>query len=701
MDNPWGEEPAWAHEYLNEGDRQYGQSDDVDFATWFGAQHVLILLDGGDQNMFQACINHGEQTLSPLDAAILACKTLCRNRVLQIATQKTGKRDSVGVLIYGVSFNKQKEGEQHEDDDEEETITEGKNCALGSSSYMLVELNPPGVQQIQALRSSLDDPVRGRQRDLKQEFWDEREIKTEISKGQHLRSVLQDANKIFTESKLVKKASSKSTPSDVKSIWIFTNEDNPHDSSGDEKRQLTQLIKDIADGGTEILLWPLPKANGNSFDTSLFYRDTSSEIYDGASVLSDFSMEDLLDRIAVRGKKPRRLMSIPLLWPVWKQQNSEEKSMIVDFYKIVQPQKKPQPKWINQMTKQETERVAQTIIKDTGEVVSTTATSGSTNKDRIVHFATFGTDRVSLSPNDVSKIKASSHAGTNKASLIVLGFKPEAALPITNILDASSYLIYPNDTVAPGSTGAFANLHASMLRKNVVAIGELLTRVTACSRLVVLYPQAERRDIEFNDQLIPPGMIVANLPFEDDVRKMNSDCVESIANEESVQKAMDLIRHQKLENVEIGLNFENAALERFWKYVEAVALEMSIPEQEQYETELNEEEVIQAAGHQIASFRDCLPKDIKNENEETEAKGCKRKLISDDSGIDWAQLYKTNALSECKVNELKSYLRSVGARVGGRKEDLVLRVSRSIEDREKKGVFISHRPLDVVGDVVW
>jgi len=321
--------------------------------------------------------------------------------------------------------------------------------------------------------------------------------------------------------------------------------------------------------------------------------------------------------------------------------------------------------------------------------VSTTAAGGPTDKDRIVHFATFGADRVPLSPNDVSKIKATSHAGTNNACLILLGFKPESTLPITNILDTSSYLMYPNDNVAPGSTDAFANLHASMLRKNVVAIGELLTRVTACSRLVALYPQAERRDSELNEQLIPPGMIVVNLPFEDDVRKMNSNCVESIASEELVQKTTDLIRHQKLENLEIGQNFENAALERFWRYVEAVALEMSIPEQERYETELNEEEVIKAAGNQIASFRDFLPKDIKKENEKTDGTGCKRKFISDESGLDWDHLYRTNTLSECKVSDLKSYLRSVGARVGGRKEDLISRVSRSIEDREKESGYKS------------
>lgn len=353
MENPWGEEPAWAHEESNDSsDKTYGSSDYDEYALWFGAQHVLILIDGGGQNMFQACINHGEQVISPFDASILACETLCRNRVLQIATQKTGKRDSVGVLLYGVSLKDEKEGEANESQDTEEEIPEDETYMLGASSYIFLEQNPPGVKQIQALRCALDDPVRGRQRDLQEEFGGPRENNTEVMKCRHLCSVLQDANKIFVESKLVKKATSKSTPSDIKSIWIFTNEDNPHNSSANEKRRLTQLLQDITDGGTEILLWPLPRSGSGAFDASLVYADTPCEIYDGNSSLSDFSMEDLLERIAVRGKKPRRLWSMPLLWPDWKQKTTKEREIIIDFYKIVQPQRKPLPKWINQMTKQ-------------------------------------------------------------------------------------------------------------------------------------------------------------------------------------------------------------------------------------------------------------------------------------------------------------------------------------------------------------
>uniref|UniRef100_A0A7S1D336 SAP domain-containing protein n=1 Tax=Cyclophora tenuis TaxID=216820 RepID=A0A7S1D336_CYCTE len=59
--------------------------------------------------------------------------------------------------------------------------------------------------------------------------------------------------------------------------------------------------------------------------------------------------------------------------------------------------------------------------------------------------------------------------------------------------------------------------------------------------------------------------------------------------------------------------------------------------------------------------------------------------IEDDSGLDWLQLYKDDELSDCKVDQLKKYLRSVGARLSGRKEELILRVSQSIQARMSKG----------------
>jgi ATP-dependent DNA helicase 2 subunit 1 len=329
--------------------------------------------------------------------------------------------------------------------------------------------------------------------------------------------------------------------------------------------------------------------------------------------------------------------------------------------------------------------VTQTIIKETGEVVKTTGDMAAVSEERILHFANFGTDRVPISPHDVASIKKASNAGTDTNSLILLGFKPQNAIPITHTVD-KTYFIYPNDEGAEGSTDAFANLHAAMLRKKVVAIGELLTRVTTSSRMVAIFPQAERLDDE-GDQVTPPGMIVVSLPYEDDVRKMQQENEEDAATEDLIQEAIDLIRHQRLDDIEIGVNFENAAIQRFWNYIEAVALETTIPTKEQFETELNEEEVMKVAGAQIKAFRDSLPEDVKVVKK-SRAAPRKRKAaeaVPDESGVDWAHLYTADSLDSCKVDALKSYLRSVGARMGGRKEELVFRVSKSISERLQNG----------------
>ena len=337
--------------------------------------------------------------------------------------------------------------------------------------------------------------------------------------------------------------------------------------------------------------------------------------------------------------------------------------------------------------------MTQTIVKDTGEVVKTTGggeavTESAVGFDRILHFANFGMDRVIFSPNDVALVKKASNPGTGSASLIILGFKPRDAIPITFTVD-TTYFVYPTDERGEGSIDAFANLHAAMLRRDVVAIGEMLNRVTSGSRMVAVFPQAEQKEMEdgFEDQITPPGMVVVTLPFEDDVRKMEPDTNATTAPEALVGAAIDLIRHQKLENVELGVNFENASIAKFWRYVEAVALETTIPSKEEHETELNESEVVNAAGAQIEAFRNSLPPDVKLERKAKE-RPPKRKaveLVEDESGLDWVHLYSSDSIADCKVDDLKSYLKSVGARTGGRKADLAIRVSQSISNRLQRG----------------
>jgi ATP-dependent DNA helicase 2 subunit 1 len=331
-------------------------------------------------------------------------------------------------------------------------------------------------------------------------------------------------------------------------------------------------------------------------------------------------------------------------------------------------------------------------VKETGEVIRENGATDDTldlngAANRILQYATFGTERVYLSNDDVAAIKRSSQPETGKACLILLGFKPISSIPIHLILD-KAYFIYPTEEGAEGSTEAFAYLHASMRSKNVAGIGELLTHTTSTSRMVAIFPQDERKEVSengFEEQILPPGMIIVKLPFEDDLRALEED--ENVpAGDELIEKAMDLIQHQMLDDVEIGVNFENKSLHKFWSYIESVALDFPVPAEETYEMDLNEIEIWKAAGPQIESFRDLLPleESIKSEVKLSSAVPQKRKkpeVPEDKSGIDWMHLFQTNCLPSSKVEDLKSFLKSRGSRCGGRKADLISRVSQIISEQ--------------------
>ena len=309
---------------------------------WFGAQHVVALIDCS-ATMFTPCIDwqqdaDTQKRISPMDAALIACERLARKRVLIVATQKTGKRDGVGVLLYGTRTHGD---DDDDDDDDDEQLTERK-----SSTQTLVELNPPGVQQIRMMRSCLEDPICGRRRNVQKEFMN---LDVDAGFSRKLRAAIQEANKVYLEAKFVKspRTSTVKNPGDLKSIWIFTNNDNPHQGRDDEKRQLAQIVTDLAEGGTDFVVWSLPKAGGTCFDPTILYSDLQCLVHAPPT----FDMAEMLETICHQGKKPRRVLCMPMILPDWKERK-DESGIMVNFYKIVQEQRKPQPKWINQATKQ-------------------------------------------------------------------------------------------------------------------------------------------------------------------------------------------------------------------------------------------------------------------------------------------------------------------------------------------------------------
>lgn len=396
----------------------------------------------------------------------------------------------------------------------------------------------------------------------------------------------------------------------------------------------------------------------------------------------------------------------------------------------------------SQTNHRETFKIRLTLEKDTGKDVAKFWTKPTTEQrehqrsqpgvQRFRQFFNFANELIPITPDDMKKMNQNANGGY-APGLTILGFKPRDSIPSHHSI-ANTYLIFPNDTEVRGSENAFMHLHAAMLRKNVLAVGEALNRESSQSRLVSVYP------FEETDHL-PSGMYVKSLPFEDDMRKIAPDAAslefdlqqkqqnyiarkchsngqtypdghgsnkkigvkrdesneiisndalfsesdnqkhltDNIVSEELTNAAINLMRRQSISSAVIGEDFENAALTEFYSYLKSVAFDTT-KEENNYDTIVNKDAVLKIAGEEIAAFRSCLPIDVERPKVSTSRKRI-RKTVPDDSGIDWIELYRIDEIGMCKVDQLKKYLRSVGLPTSGRKGDLVGRVTKSLEQK--------------------
>lgn len=363
------------------------------------------------------------------------------------------------------------------------------------------------------------------------------------------------------------------------------------------------------------------------------------------------------------------------------------------------------------LLQRETLKIRMVLEKDTGKEVakfysSPTADQLEIQKNqpglkRFRQFFDFAGELIPFTKWDMDEMQLIANAGRGPG-LTILGFKPRDSIPSYHSVSAT-FLIYPNDDVVQGSREAFAHLHSSMLRRNVLAIGEALHRSTWQSRLVAIYPLHE---VASDGNYLAPSMMVTQLPFENDIRavvpdeaskefdrqmerqrslleggiRSNPDVMNSnrdvsvtndddysgnIASEQLVSAAMELIRRQDMPLMELGFNFENAAMTEFYTYLKNIAFRTT-HEKHDFDTRLDKEYVLQVAKREIDSFYARLPNDVVKEPSTTSRKR-QRDFPPDESGIAWKALYEEDKIGACTIDQLKQYLKSEG-------KSLVLRI---------------------------
>jgi len=284
-----------------------------------------------------------------------------------------------------------------------------------------------------------------------------------------------------------------------------------------------------------------------------------------------------------------------------------------------------------------------------------------------------------------------SNRTAGQPSLVLLGFKGRAAVPFH--FNLKSYFVYPTDTNVEGSTAAFAHLHQSMLKKNVVGIGELLVRGYYSSKLVAIHAFPEEVEEIVNDRddgsasgdsdgnpsvylKVPPCWIVTQLPFENEVRDMLPDASldEDFQVSPPTQQALEKIINEQLSDLDWG-DFKNPYLERFWDYVESVALEEPMPNKDYSLLPVGHEKVEELQSH-VKVLKATLP-----EESDTKLSGNKRGAsnarLSADDATDWATQLRDGNLGRFTTQDIKLGLSKYGVTrglSGKKKEELVLQL---------------------------
>ena len=350
-----------------------------------------------------------------------------------------------------------------------------------------------------------------------------------------------------------------------------------------------------------------------------------------------------------------------------------------------------------------------------------------------------------MEPTDTQEMKMMGCQLKNPG-LIVLGFKPLNSIPSYHRLK-QTFLIYPSDDDVTGSTVAFARLHASMLRKSVLAIGQFWLRQSWEWRYCAIRPLPPQPDENGN------GMLVVPLPFRDDLRTVEPDAASrelanqrqagaspssfaaglelksastsssnlpsslsttvkqeqplligeignikndddneeddgskgNIASEELVQAMISLMAKLDLTRQEIGLGdliLQNPAMINFHNYLSSIAFGIRHEKVENYLLRPSEEEQkgqMEKVRNEVEDIIGKLPGDA-----EKPKASRKRALVPDTSGLDWDDLLKTGKIKTCKVDQLKSYLRSVGEALTGRKDELASRVTLHLQNLQKQ-----------------
>ena len=156
----------------------------------------------------------------------------------------SGENASIGLAFFGTL--------------DKDTAAGAEDATSSNGVLTLFSLAPPSAQRIRQLQNLIEDPE-----ELKRQVEPHPQTLTHTS-ACPLKQALWTCSQSFGSNDYRK--------SDMKRIWIFTNDDSPNSQNPIEQTATITVARDCAQAGIEISLWHIDPA-GRSFNPDLFYMN--------------------------------------------------------------------------------------------------------------------------------------------------------------------------------------------------------------------------------------------------------------------------------------------------------------------------------------------------------------------------------------------------------------------------------------------
>lgn len=435
-----------------------------------------------------------------------------------------------------------------------------------------------------------------------------------------------------------------------KRILLLTANQDPH--SGDQVLNLKARRKaaDLHASSTYLEVIPVLHPDDDGFNKDVFYTDIVKLAMDDWSGQQAYSVEDLTELVIKKTFVKRTTSRLKF--------NIGGVEVGVATYNLLGRATKPTKK-----------RLA---LDNNEEVRSERAYLHPTSKEPllstdIVRFMNYGGKDIKMAEDEVNFIKS---FGEESNSLKLLGFRPADFLKLGQHVKLPQFL-YPCEQLVKGSKTLLHSLIVRCKQRDKVAICSFKQRSSSGPNYVALVPQME--ETENGIQTKPPGFHVIYLPYLDDIRKLPESRLNQDNPREGVDAAKAVIGRLKLTRF---IPVENGAVQSTYRMVEAHALERETVEKVEDETLPDLERMARKLGERSETFINQVYEQGYDPagpvRKAAASKPKEPKAPTQVDHIDMEQQVQSGTVKKLTVDVLKSWLRTKGVSVTGKKKaDLV------------------------------